>query len=65
MSLRQHFRQGIFHIYANKEDEEQDKPVPFEVNFSSLPRYKWHIKIAGARSEHFCGRHATPLCNDC
>ena len=33
MSCCKCFRQGIFHIYANKEDEEQDKPLPFEVIF--------------------------------
>ena len=33
--------------------------------FFLLLRYRWQIKIAGAWLDHFCGGHATPLCNDC
>ena len=50
-------KKGIFQIYANNEDEELDKPLPFEVTFYCFMA-KIQIKMerfAGARFDHFCG----------
>jgi len=57
-------KKGIFHIYANNEDEEQDKPLPFEVpDLTTFVGDMQHLcaMIADGPLKSFCYRRLSYL----
>jgi AMP deaminase len=57
-------KKGIFHIYANNEDKEQDKPIPFEVpDLTTFVGDMQHLcaMIADGPLKSFCYRRLSYL----